>query len=356
MKLLDYLVKGESVMILQSELKNQRKLVRSLKNKSLWDRSLEEVVEKLVDIVTFLHQKISEAFEDNGLVLVGTERDNKPERLGVAGLALHYANLINQIDNIASWPTSLPPNMRDQLCHGYPNSVKIALRSRCQTIDTKEEALQLLAFMLLTIPQIKAEMEKTLQWLVPVATNTSNNEFGKKGDTHNNVIHLQTLHHADMHKTDHYVLEMATWLHRLISVVRCSDNGICRALPVQSPTPPRIESVASDDAATPIPIDSSKAHNAQLSLENKNLLEKVMNRKKLGLGICKSQEFEVREQSLGTEQEYREFAELAIRASKIFIRLSCKIWTYLFIGHGASVMLAECHCCKRVTPFFLYLK
>ncbi|KAL7215314.1 hypothetical protein ACSBR1_027478 [Camellia fascicularis] len=96
-------------------------------------------MEKLVDIVTFLHQEISEAFEDNGLAWVGTECDNKPERLGVASLALHYANLINQIDNIASWPTSLPPNMRDQLYHGLPNSVKIALCSRCQTIDTKEK-------------------------------------------------------------------------------------------------------------------------------------------------------------------------------------------------------------------------
>ncbi|KAL7184856.1 hypothetical protein ACSBR2_026909 [Camellia fascicularis] len=39
-----------------------------------------------------------------------------------------------------------------------------------------------------------------------------------------------------MHKTDHYVLEMATWLHRLISVMRHRDNGICRALSVRSPT------------------------------------------------------------------------------------------------------------------------
>ncbi|CAL5332142.1 hypothetical protein CsSME_00013527 [Camellia sinensis var. sinensis] len=289
--------KGESVMILQSELKNQRKLVRSLKKKSLWARSLEEVVEKLVDIVTFLHQEISEAFEDNGLVLVGTERDNKPERLGVAGLALHYANLINQIDNIASRPTSLPANMRDQLYHGLPNSVKIALRSRCQTIDTKEE---------LTIPQIKAEMEKTLQWLVPVATNTSKahqgfgwvgewantcNEFGKKGDTHNNVIRLQTLHHADMHKTDHYILEMAAWLHRLISVVRHRDNGICRALPVRSPTGKGLHLQPVTMQRLPSLIDSPKVHSAQLSLEDRNLLEKVMNRKKLGPGISKSQEF-----------------------------------------------------------------
>ena len=28
-------------------------------------------------------------------------------------------------------------------------------------------------FLQLTVPQIKAEMEKTLQWLVPIATNTT---------------------------------------------------------------------------------------------------------------------------------------------------------------------------------------
>ncbi|KAL7215318.1 hypothetical protein ACSBR1_027482 [Camellia fascicularis] len=94
-------------------------------------------------------------------------------------------------------------------------------------------------------------MEKTHQWLVSVASNTSKahqgfgwagewantgNEFDKKGDTHNNVIRLQRLHHTNMHKTDHYVLKMAIWLHRLISVMRHRDNGICRALSVRSPT------------------------------------------------------------------------------------------------------------------------
>ncbi|KAF5948075.1 hypothetical protein HYC85_014032 [Camellia sinensis] len=80
------------------------------------------VVEKLADIVTLLHQEISEAFEDNGLAWVGTERDNKLERLGVASLALHYANLINQIDNIIS---KMPTTIGDALTLTWTKFIKV---------------------------------------------------------------------------------------------------------------------------------------------------------------------------------------------------------------------------------------
>ncbi|KAI8006475.1 hypothetical protein LOK49_LG07G01422, partial [Camellia lanceoleosa] len=175
-----------------ADSKKPKKLVRSLKKKSLWASSFEE---RSLLIVTFLHQAISEAFEDNGLVLVGTERDNKPERLGVAGLALHYANLINQIDNIVN-----------QLYHGLPNSVKIALSSRCQTIDTKELPQYGHTCIYIFFPFYLANRAHQGFGWVGEWANTCN-EFGKKGDTHNNVIRLQTLHHADMHKTDNYILE-----------------------------------------------------------------------------------------------------------------------------------------------------
>ncbi|PON70714.1 hypothetical protein PanWU01x14_077400 [Parasponia andersonii] len=285
--------RGESLKILQSELKQQRKLARSLKKKSLWSRNLEEIVEKLVDIVTLTHQAISEAFGTNGATSAQQRKD--PLRLGVAGLALHYANVINQIDNIASRPSSLPPNTRDTLYNGLPNSVKTALRSRLQILDAKEQ---------LSVPQVKAEMEKTLHWLVPVATNTnkahqgfgwvgewanSGPEFGKSTNTHNSLIRLQTLYHADKQRTDLCILELVTWLHQLISLVRHKDSGL-KPLPSRSPTRKGLDLHSNMQRFLSIDL-STKTHRVQVSQEDRNLLDDVMGRRKGVLGVSKSQEF-----------------------------------------------------------------
>ncbi|XP_071685613.1 protein PSK SIMULATOR 2-like [Rutidosis leptorrhynchoides] len=273
--------KGESLTILHSDVKHQKKLVRNLKKKSLWSKRLEEIVEKLVDVVTYIHQAIVEAFEENESNLTTNIREahKKPETLGVAGLALHYANLVTQMDNIAARPISLPPNMRDNLYNGLPVSVKAALRSRLQALDSKE---------VMTMPQIKAEMEKTLQWLVPVATDTTKahqgfgwvgewantgNEFGKKTAGSNNIIRLQTLYHADKQKMDRYILDLIILLHRLISLVRFRDK-----LPKFAPPPTLIKA-------------NGKPQKVQISLEDRHLLEKVMKRRMLVPGISKSQEF-----------------------------------------------------------------
>ncbi|XP_073031720.1 protein PSK SIMULATOR 2-like isoform X1 [Primulina eburnea] len=282
--------KGESLTMLHTELKHQRKIVRSLKKKSLWSKSLEQVVEKLVDIVTFIHQEIAMMFGDNGLPSVGKVSTSKTERLGVAGLALHYANIITQIDNIASRPTSLPPNMRDTLYNGLPPTVKAALRSRIPMFDAHEQ---------LTSPQIKAEMEKTLQWLVPISTDTTKahqgfgwvgewantgNEFGKKTSPPTNLIRLQTLYHADKRKVEACILELITWLHRLVNLVRYRDNGL-KSLPVRSPTGKgpimNIESLSQNVAS----------YKGNLSSEDRNLLEEVVKPRKLVHGLSKSQEF-----------------------------------------------------------------
>ncbi|KAF5740869.1 hypothetical protein HS088_TW11G00949 [Tripterygium wilfordii] len=282
--------RGESLLILQSELKQQRKLVRNLKKKCLWYRSLEEIVEKLVDIVTYIHLAIVEVFEADGTTLASEEPRKTSQRLGVAGLALHYANVINQIDNIASRPASLPPNTRDSMYHGLPDSVKKALRSRLQKVNATEE---------LSVAQVKDEMEKTLQWLVPVATNTTkaHQGFGWVGEwanagndnTHNNLIPLQTLYHADKQKVDHYILESVTWLHRLISLVRQRDHGV-NALPVRSPNPKGL--FFSNKMQRYLSLNHGQTHKILLSQEDINLLDKT-SRRRLVPGISKSQEFRV---------------------------------------------------------------
>ncbi|KAM0010673.1 hypothetical protein Hdeb2414_s0071g00773791 [Helianthus debilis subsp. tardiflorus] len=292
--------KGESLMILQSELKHQRKVVRNLKKKSLWSKGLEEVVEKLVDVVTFIHQAIAEAFEENASFLTKNDKETnkKPERLGVAGLALHYANLITQMDNIASRPTSLPPNMRDTLYNGLPASVKAGLRSRIQALESSE---------VMAMPKIKAEMEKTLHWLVPVATDTTKahqgfgwvgewantgNEFGKKTAGSNNIIRLQTLYHADKQKIDRYILDLVILLHRLISLVRYRDK-----VPKYTPT----RSPISKGSLTLHP--DGQRQQDKISLEDKNLLEQVAKRRSVVPGVSKSQEFVI-----STKKKKRVFA------------------------------------------------
>ncbi|KAF5445145.1 hypothetical protein F2P56_034215 [Juglans regia] len=190
--------KGDSLAILRGELKSQKKHVKSLKKKSLWSKILEEVMEKLVDIVHSLHLEIHDAFgsADDDKPIKGSHSNHK--KLGSAGLALHYASIIAHIDTIVSRSSSVPPNTRDALYQGLPPSIKASLRSKLLSFQVKEE---------LTIPQIKAEMEKTLQWLVPIATNTTkaHHGFGWVGEWANtgkpagqtDLLKIETLHHAD---------------------------------------------------------------------------------------------------------------------------------------------------------------
>ncbi|XP_021988011.1 protein PSK SIMULATOR 2 isoform X2 [Helianthus annuus] len=287
--------KGESPMILQSELKHQRKLVRSLIKKSLWSKSMEEVVEKLVDVVTFIHQAIAETFDKYDLpekeeqgnsyalapessfsaaVLAKSDEKNDkktditPERLV---LMIHGMMGFNNCLQLASHPTCLHPNVRDTLYHGLPASVKAGLRARLQALDPTE---------VMTMPQIKAEMEKTLHWLVPMATSTTkvHQSFGWVGEWANtgfefgnNTIRLQTLYHADKHKMDQSILDLIILLHRLI----------CNPANGQLPTSKGLTRLS-----------NGQLQRAKISLEDANLLEEVTEHRMVVLGVSKSQAFE----------------------------------------------------------------
>ncbi|CAN8303844.1 unnamed protein product [Cochlearia groenlandica] len=285
--------RGESFIILQNELKQQKKLVRSLQKKSLWSQKLEEAIEKLVDVVCYIRQTIVEVFGNNGLKESGQKEGR--ERLGEAGLSLHYANLIQQIDSIAARPSLLPSNVRNTLYNALPATVKTALRPRLQTLDPEEE---------LSVSEIKAEMEKSLQWLVPFATNTtkahqgfgwvgewanSRIEFGKgKGEKTVNPTRLQTLHHADKQIVDSYVLELVVWLHRLMKSSKKRVHGV--KLPETTnhsgSSQPNNNITISN---TQLSLSPDFTYKNQLSLEDRLLLDRVQSIR-FGPNLSKSQE------------------------------------------------------------------
>ncbi|XP_074586979.1 protein PSK SIMULATOR 1-like isoform X2 [Curcuma longa] len=262
---------------LNSELKHQKKLVRSLKKKSLWSRTLEEVVEKLVDIVAFFNKKIWESFKAPGSNLLN-HKEALNGSLGASGLALHYANIINQIDNIVSRPLSLPPTTRDSLYQGLPIRVKATLRTQMLSSDAKEEY---------TVPHVKAEMQKILRWLTPIAENTirAHQGFGwvgewanmcieinKKQDMQGCIIRIQTLHYANKEKTEDYILELVVWLHHLITQVKNRGFGLKSVDTVQS----QLQTLAFRETAQELSQEyKGQVNDLNFSEEEMKLLEQV---------------------------------------------------------------------------------
>ncbi|CAL0322340.1 unnamed protein product [Lupinus luteus] len=202
-------LKGESLTVFLIELKHQRNLVNTLKKKSLWYRSLEE----------------------------------------------------------ASRPTSLPPNIRDTLYRQLPNSIKSALPSRLQDIDVTKE------LSLVQVKRLKAEIDKTLQWLAPFATNTTNNAFGYNSTKESNPIRLKTLHYVDKQKIDFYILELLTKLHRLVSFVMYRRNIDNPMKPNHSRSSPNKGLHFKSKMLQTISIDHKETQPAQ---EDKRLLEEVV--------------------------------------------------------------------------------
>ncbi|KAL0928754.1 hypothetical protein M5K25_000675 [Dendrobium thyrsiflorum] len=279
--------RGDGLQILRQELKSQKKHVKSLMKKSLWSRILEEVMEKLVDVVDFLNLEIHNAF-DGDKPVKGSIASNR--RLGSAGLSLHYANIITQIDTLVSRSSSVPPNMRDTLYQGLPPSIKNALRAKLLSLQVEEE---------ITVEQIKAEMDKTLRWLVPIANNTTkaHHGFGWVGEWANtgtdlkrkpggqaDLIKIQTLHHADKVKTESYILELIVLLHQLITHSK-PENGGLRS-PIKSP----IRSPTKRSFTITLP-ESISTTSTLLTKEDQEMLRYV-NFRKLIPGISKSQEFD----------------------------------------------------------------
>ncbi|XP_024394485.1 protein PSK SIMULATOR 1 isoform X3 [Physcomitrium patens] len=234
----------ETVSLLKSEVKSQERHVKTLKRRSLWAKILEEVMEQLVDIVYYLYQEINENFGPDVFL---EEAENgctrKTGKLGTSGLALHYANIINQIDTLVTRPSSVPPNARDNLYQGLPPTMKAALRIRLQQNSNLDQ---------MTIDELKSELYKILDWMVPVASNTTKAHHGfgwvgewantgsaadRKAMGYTEITLLQTLHHANQQKVEAYILELIVGLHHLVSRARknMNKNSNVQLLPQKPP-------------------------------------------------------------------------------------------------------------------------
>uniref|UniRef100_A0A0D9ZKY9 DUF668 domain-containing protein n=1 Tax=Oryza glumipatula TaxID=40148 RepID=A0A0D9ZKY9_9ORYZ len=211
---------GENIEVVRIELKSQRNYVKSLKKRSLWSKTLEDIVEKLVDIVQYLHFEINASFGSSDEGELSYESTEDCQRLGPAGLALHYANIIIQIYSVVSRSGYIPPNTRDALYQGLPPRVRSALPNRLRTSSVPQE---------LNIDQIRATMDKTLKWLVPMAINTTCargflrfSEWARSGTERvgrrpGQPDVVETLYHADKAKTEDYILDLVVWLHHLVN-------------------------------------------------------------------------------------------------------------------------------------------
>ncbi|KAE8685671.1 Detected protein of confused Function [Hibiscus syriacus] len=140
-------------------------------------------------------------------------------------------------------------------------------------------------------------MEKTLQWLVPIATNTtkSHHAFGWVGEWANtgsemsrkpagqsNLLRNETLHHVYKEKTEACILDLVVSLHHLVTQVRASNGGI--RSPVKSP-------IMSPNQKTIQLSTHKQSPSSTLTVEDQEMLRDVSKRKK-SPGISKSQEFD----------------------------------------------------------------
>uniref|UniRef100_A0A0E0CLU2 DUF668 domain-containing protein n=1 Tax=Oryza meridionalis TaxID=40149 RepID=A0A0E0CLU2_9ORYZ len=292
--------RGDTVQIIRQELKSQRKHVKSLKKKSLWNKMLEDVMDKLVDIVHFLHVEIQESFGTYDGALQVNQPSESCQTLGSAGLSLHYANIISQIDNIVSRSTVPPQSTRDALYQGLPPTIKSALRKKLHNCPQPQEV---------PITEIRSSMERTLQWIIPIANNTAraHHGFGWVGEWANtgndamrraagqpDVIKIETFYHADKAKTEACILDLVLWLHHLISYSRPSNGGRSRSpsrSPVRSPplTPPH--QVPTTTSSSPPPTVAVARPSGGLTREDRAMLQDVYaGRRRRAPGHSRSQE------------------------------------------------------------------
>ncbi|KAI4384072.1 hypothetical protein MLD38_009840 [Melastoma candidum] len=138
-----------------------------------------------------------------------------PESLGSAGLALHYANLIIQIEKLVSSPHLIGLDARDDLYNMLPTSVRISLRSRLRPYS---KSLDSLTYDTVLASEWSEAMTGILEWLAPLAHNMIRWQTERSYEQQNlvsrtNMLLVQTLFFANQEKTEALITELLVGLN-----------------------------------------------------------------------------------------------------------------------------------------------
>ncbi|XP_048138576.1 uncharacterized protein LOC125315984 [Rhodamnia argentea] len=142
----------------------------------------------------------------------------RPQTLGHAALAVHYANVIVLIEKLASSPHSISLDMRDDLYHMLPASVRTGLRARLRSHAKMVHDSAI-------VEKWRTTVEQILEWLAPLAHSTvkwqSEQSFEKRNrDSGANVLLVQTLYFADQPKTEVAIVELLVGLNNVCRIGR----------------------------------------------------------------------------------------------------------------------------------------
>ncbi|KAF7850029.1 hypothetical protein BT93_L5917 [Corymbia citriodora subsp. variegata] len=145
-----------------------------------------------------------------------------PHTLGHAALAVHYANVIVLIEKLASSPHLTTLDMRDDLYHMLPASIRTALRAR---LRLQAKSLALMVHDGAIVEKWRTMVEQMLEWLAPLAHSTlkwqSERSFEKQNrDSGANVLLVQTLYFANQLKTEEAILELLVGLNHICRIGR----------------------------------------------------------------------------------------------------------------------------------------
>ncbi|KAI4373068.1 hypothetical protein MLD38_011232 [Melastoma candidum] len=144
------------------------------------------------------------------------------ESLGSTGLALHYANVIIQIEKLVSSPHLISLDARDDLYNMLPASVRTLLRSR---LKPYAKSMASLAYDAALASEWSETITGILEWLAPLAHNMIRWQTERSYEQHNlasrtNVLLAQTLFFANQDKTEAVITELLVGLNYMWRVGR----------------------------------------------------------------------------------------------------------------------------------------